>query len=229
VASTPESAIQYVRDYGKKLGASQAEIDDYIGIIKGSDRWTTATFSSGQNGSLGGHPFQLFNSWAAYGGNPLFDYHAATHEIFHPLMFQIVPVALRNQPCWINEGTASFVGDAVLDPTGKYTFESLIERQFFHGGGYTQGHPEFVHAINTEKSPTQFCGEVGGYMEGDQIVTILVGLYGWDKLVAYLTDKTAANWQEAFKNTYGITKDEFYVTADGYLQRIRDWAVANHF
>lgn len=227
VADTPAAAIKAMSDLGKKLNASQSEIDSYADLIRSSDRWTTATIASGQNGSLAGHAVQLFNSWSEYGGNSLFDYHAATHEIFHPLMFQIVPAAIRNMPCWVNEGAASFVGDAILDPTGKYEFATLIDRQFFHGGGYTQGHPELTSAINTEKSPTQFCGEVGGYMEGDQIVTTLVGLYGWDKFEKFLTDKTASSWQEAFKNAYGITKDEFYVKMDDILKRIRSWAIAN--
>lgn len=230
VATDKSWAIDQVKVLGAKLGATESEINSYIDVLKnGTIRFKSfsdplalmiGAQSTGQNGRLAGKPVQVFDSWPTYQGN-YFDWHEATHEVFHPLVEDyLLPTRPNALPCWFTEGSASLIGES-FGPAGM-SFESQFSRFLSHGGGRTGsgftwgGDLEFPGEINCSQHSQV-------YTEGEVITTFLVGLYGWDKFAQFIKVPSGSDWKSHFSTVYGIPVNDFYFRIQPMIKSIYQW------
>jgi hypothetical protein len=230
VATDKSWAIEQVRTLGAKLGASQDQINEYINVLNsGTIRFkqyedqfamNISAQSTGQNGRFAGIPVQVFDSWPNYQGN-LFDWHEATHEVFHPLVEDYtLPARPDLHPCWYTEGAASLIGES-FGPSDM-TFEDQFSRFLSHGGGRTLN--GFTWGGDLEFPGENNCSRHSQvYTEGEAITTFLVGLYGWDKFSQWIRVPVGSDWKSHFKNVYGVTVLDFYTRIQPLMQDIYTW------
>ena len=142
------------------------------------------------------------------------------HETFH-IVQNSLDVNPGNLPCWIHEGQATLVGSALADPTE--TFDSTIKMIQAFGGMHSAGSDlsriEAPKGWNGGHGP---CMDVGEYQVGRIANAFLVGKFGWQKNLDFLTAMNGQpadgnSWKVVFENIFDQPIKEFYVDAELFI------------
>jgi hypothetical protein len=162
-----------------------------------------------------------------------FSYQTPPHEYFHLVHQALAPVRL---PVWLTEGSASFFGEMLGYGGFANTAERKLQQGFntgydFDPDGLGFDPKRFENWLRTAKSaevsnifkiletePTRARRFYAEYALGSWATEALVAVYGVDgfmKLWPLLG--SGQSFDMAFKNTFGLTPDEFYVKLTPYL------------
>lgn len=153
------------------------------------------------------------------------------HEYFHLVQYQYGEL-----PQWLLEGSAAFFGAAIgyydLSPDG------LKSKEFFRGTsgsfdpdkeGLDQNRLVKHLRTLTESGALKMYQDLETYdwKDGDRLshyalgglaTEVLVGVWGLDKYMVMLEGTKDRRWKSSFKQTYGLTTDEFYAKLVPYLR-----------
>lgn len=162
-----------------------------------------------------------------------FSYQTPPHEYFHLVHQALAPVRL---PVWLTEGSASFFGEMLGYRSFTNTAERKLQQGFNTGYDFDPDNlgfdpKRFETWLRTAKpaevsnifkiletEPTRARRFYAEYALGSWATEALVAVYGVDgfmKLWPLLG--SGQSFEVAFKNTFGLTPDEFYVKLTPYL------------
>jgi hypothetical protein len=163
--------------------------------------------------------------------------HVAIHEYFHLVQNSLYRTYERYMPLWINEGAPTFFGFALgyglkdrsgsngekfygyaplFDPNLTGTIDTNRIRTFLRTATAKQVSDLY---LAMEKDPANR-DAYNHYGMGAIAVQVLVASYGVDAYFNFLKLTAQMKWQDAFKQTYGLTTIEFYEKLVPYIHAL---------
>lgn len=179
----------------------------------------------------------------AFQDQGLWNRSSAAHEFTHLAQYKLIsPSNVNSVLWWTIEGGAQFYGEAIgFSPfDSKKSTRSGLHSQYardadpyiaslFSGGSLKSllksNSPEISKRLmRSIESYTQSQGAVGlNYLLGSYATEVLVSIYGHEKMVNfYKLFSTNSDSESNFKNSFGISLDEFYVKLAPYFAKMAD-------
>jgi hypothetical protein len=159
------------------------------------------------------------------------------HEYTHLAQASHDNTYWNNAPFWLVEGMASFYGEAVgyasfdhnrltrsqhhfdtaqgfYKNTGK-TFKELLDKNNVEN---TKAVMKTIEFPTPRYNPTS---QTIGYLLGSYVTEVLVAVYGHESFEKFLVSfESSKDWELNFKNSFGLSKDDFYGKITPYLAEV---------
>ena len=130
-------------------------------------------------------------------------YFGGISETFHAIQWGLVGSESGGVwPTWFYEGEMVAMGRILA--SGKDISIEEYFKNFKYGIPYQKGPTDLSKMEDHDFSPIV-------YQRGEDATYYLLGKYGWQKLLKFMSDKDSViNWKRSFENTFGISVDDFY-------------------
>jgi hypothetical protein len=159
------------------------------------------------------------------------------HEYTHLAQATADKTYWSTAPFWLVEGMASFYGEAIgyapfdtkgltrdehhfgtaegfYKNTGK-TFKEILQKNDVEN---TKEIMKTIEFPTPRYNPTS---QTIGYLLGAYVTEVLVAVYGHESFEKFIVSfGTSKNWEVNFKNSFGISKDDFYSKITPYLAEV---------
>lgn len=124
-------------------------------------------------------------------------------ETFHAIQWGLVGSQSGGTwPTWFYEGEMVAIGRIMASPE-IYQFQDYF-KYFKYGMPYEGGSLKL-----SEMEDHIFTSVV--YERGEDATYYLLGKYGWDKVLKFMSDKNSiVNWKTSFYNAFGVSYSDFY-------------------
>lgn len=161
----------------------------------------------------------------------------SAHEYTHLAQGAFDPQYWTDAPLWLVEGMAQFYGEAI----GYGSFDSNNQTRLESHRGLAQdyqfGTSQTIKSLlekndiaNTNAimqsiefpSPRYTAGSLPlSYVVGGYATEVLVAVYGQQSMEKFVSSfASSKDWQKNFKDSFGLTKDEFYAKITTYLAEV---------
>lgn len=163
----------------------------------------------------------------------------SAHEYTHLVQASFNRQYWTLAPLWLVEGSAQFYGEAIgyapFDFTNQTRSASHLRLSYDYFRESGKNLKDILKENNIENTkilmssiefPTPRYGNGSAnlaYVLGAYATEVLVAVYGHESFEKFLGEfKRSQDWELNFKNSFGITKDEFYVKITKYLAEISE-------
>lgn len=161
----------------------------------------------------------------------------SAHEYTHLAQASIDHQYWTNAPLWLVEGMAQFYGEAIGYAPFDSNNRTLLESRRGTAYDYQVASGKSLKSIlekndaasvreimQTIEFPSPRYSNGGGslsYVLGGYATEVLVAVYGHESFEKFVTSfGSSKDWELNFKNSFGISKDEFYGKITSYLAEV---------
>lgn len=142
-----------------------------------------------------------------------------THEFVHNVQVGILKTRNGLIPCWSNEGSAIFYGNAITaagtnDVAGQYAKyrNEWLQQLNFKNVVNGKSRDELLALLKRSETDFKVCAEPLrlGYSAGSLMTELLVAKHGHEKFIQWWILSSKMDWKTAFKDVFGQDVDKFY-------------------
>ena len=202
--------------------------------------------------NLGNNPCQFGGAGANLNRIPMFQLCIDTRYpiedktaiLFHEYFHLVAEYQMRNingpgnVPCWIQEGSATFVGYSMFNQ--DYKWDEIVRRKYDNEiiNSKILGLKDKLSRISKEDTVllykelepsnndinNQNCANNAGYALGAIAFENLVNTYGFDSFMSFIKSfGNRRSWRDNFLDVYKISVEDFYRSHSTYLNEIGNY------